>query len=245
MSTFDTWMAFSNFSSSVQFKNRYIIDPESQEFLDTLYQTAKQRIEILPKEGKLYRSQMGNDSRKSAIDENDFYLYPVPFRKERMLPRRNITKEGRANPKGISVVYASNDVDTALSESKPWLGSLISLATLNIRRELRVINFRTAEPFSKIFLNEPNDETKIEKVWSDIDRAFSQPVATSDDRADYTATQVISEYFRSKGFDGIAYRSALGKGYNFALFDLESINVLKCALYVSDDVTYSFSRNST
>ena len=69
---------------------------------------------------------------------------------------------------------------------------------------------------------EPSPERREKSVWDDIDRAFAKPVERNDDLADYAPTQIIAELFKAEGFDGIAYRSALGTGYNVALFDIDT-----------------------
>jgi hypothetical protein len=47
--------------------------------------------------------------------------------------------------------------------------------------------------------------------WSDIDNAFSKPTKASDVKSVYAPTQIISEFIKSKGYDGTAYKSALAK----------------------------------
>ena len=55
---------------------------------------------------------------------------------------------------------------------------------------------------------EPSATEREEVVWGSINRAFSRPVDPSDNEADYAATQVLADYFRGAGYDGIKYRSA-------------------------------------
>lgn len=82
----------------------------------------------------------------------------------------------------------------------------------------------------------------MQSVWADIDRAFSQPVSPSDDTADYVPTQIIADLFKSKGYDGIIYRSAFGGGYNVALFDLEMAELSNCGLYTVKDLKFDFGQ---
>ena len=71
-------------------------------------------------------------------------------------------------------------------------------------------------------------------MWIDIDNAFSVPVTSSDDRADYAPTQILAELFRSVGYDAIRYRSQFGskgdrKGFNIAIFDPNKVEISGCA----------------
>ncbi len=69
-------------------------------------------------------------------------------------------------------------------------------------------------------------------MWLDINTAFSQPVITSDDSADYAPTQILAELFRSAGYSAIAYKSHFDddgdpKGYNGANFDPEAMDIVR------------------
>ncbi len=58
--------------------------------------------------------------------------------------------------------------------------------------------------------------------------------------AEYVPTQVIAEFFKQKGFDGVVYRSSLSDGYNLALFDLTCAEVIHCALHAVKAVKFEF-----
>lgn len=51
-------------------------------------------------------------------------------------------------------------------------------------------------------------------------------------------TQVIAESFKSRGHDGILYRSALGTGVNVALFNLDVAKLVACYLYQVTSVKF-------
>ena len=86
---------------------------------------------------------------------------------------------------------------------------------------------------------------KETKVWEDIDKAFSKPVSPNDEVADYVPTQIIAELFKNNGYDGIAYKSAFGAGSNIVLFDLESANLVSCALYEVKNIEFNFKKASS
>ena len=113
---------------------------------------------------------------------------------------------------------------------RPWAGAFVSVAQLTTTREFQIMNCTVDDHSIKIYVNEPDREERARAVWQDIDRAFSEPVTTSDGTASYAPTQVLAEFFRNKGFDGIAYRSASGPGHNIALFGLDMAEVINCSL---------------
>ena len=67
------------------------------------------------------------------------------FPPERMKPRRDRAREGRANPQGIPYLYLSTRKETALSEVRPWLRSLISIGQFKIVRQLTIVDFSSDE----------------------------------------------------------------------------------------------------
>lgn len=80
-----------------------------------------------------------------------------------------------------------------------------------------------------------------EAVWSDIDKAFSNPVDRSDDAAEYAPTQILAELFRSLGYGGVAYKSAFGEdGYNVAIFDIDDFKVGRCQLFKIKDISHNY-----
>jgi len=61
---------------------------------------------------------------------------------------------------------------------------------------------------------------------------------------EYVPTQILAEAFRAHGFDGIVYRSFLGKGLNVALFDCTAAELINCGLYETNAVEFKFDQCS-
>jgi hypothetical protein len=154
-----------------------------------------------------------------------------------MKPRRGRICEGRANPKGISYLYVANNSATAIAESRPWVGAHVSIARLKIMRDLRIVTC-ISNHLRRAYLKEPDAPERERAVWKAIDRAFSEPVTTDDETADYAPTQLLAEFFRNHGLDGVSYRSSLGEGHNLALFDLDSARVVGCSVQEIRSVKY-------
>jgi hypothetical protein len=211
--------SYSLFAKKVRSSRRSILDEEDQQFLCALLHEAEaDRRTVIPAGRVLWRAQLGYELEPLIQDGEYFGDLPGPFHQRRMLPLTDRAPEGRANPAGIPYLYLSNQKETALTEVRPWLGSLVSLAQFQTTRELAIVNCSTDErPRRRMSTRPPfviiSPEELDKAVWYDIDRAFA-----NEGLAEYAPTQIIAEFFKAKGFDGIAYQSAFGGGYNFALF---------------------------
>ena len=87
---------------------------------------------------------------------------------------------------------------------------------------------------------EPEPSEWEDRVWGEIGYAFSEPCERSDSIAEYAPTQVLAEAFRKDGCDGICYKSLVGEGRTFALFDLDSAEMLSRTLFQTTKVSFEF-----
>jgi hypothetical protein len=244
--SFKSWRSYMQFSYSVKNKSRYVLNKDSNDFLKEIENTCASRLEVIPASSTMWRAQAGHDDRPLYQDEIHIDDFPEPYSEQRMKPRPNSAAEGRANSKGIPCLYVASTKETAMSEIRPWLGSIVSVATFINERELKIIDFSKHHgKRSPFHLKEPDDVKKSETVWHHIDNAFSEPVTNSDLKSDYAPTQIIAELIKSFGYDGIAFKSSLGDGHNLALFDLDSAVFNSCNIYQADNIQFSFSSVST
>ena len=104
---------------------------------------------------------------------------------------------------------------TALFEVRPLIQDSINLAEIHSIKPLKLIDL------TKDF-GATNSIQKVEDViLSFVEGAFSIPTNNSND---YLGTQVISEFIKNLGYDGIMFRSALHRGgINFTIY-----NYCKC-----------------
>ena len=247
MSEFQSWRSFEIFALTVKKKYRYIQAIEVKEFLDTLLETSKDKQIILNKGKVLYRSQRGYDEIEE-YDQDGFTvtrIVDLPYKQERMIPKAEKSKNGRANPAGIPCLYLSDDLETALAEVRPWIKEKISIAIFKIIRDIKVIDFSNIESSFRFYFKEPNDaKIKEKEVWASVNRAFSEPINMEDQEKDYIPTQIISELFKSIGFDGIKYKSMLASGNNYALFNLKDAIPTNGIIYEVNKVKYNFEQSS-
>jgi hypothetical protein len=241
MSEFKSWQSYAEFSRVTTYRTRYVHHPEVEEFLHTIRESCKKRIETIPAERVWWRAQLGHAYRPMYEEGKYLYDEPAPYPAERMKPLRDRAVEGRANPKGIPYLYLATKRETALAEVRPWIGSLISVGGFEILRELRIVNC-SSDDHNIAYLEEPSPDLREKAVWVAIDRAFSRPVDTVDDVAAYMPTQILAELFKAEGYDGIGYRSSLGSGHNVALFDLDVANLVICLLFEVKDISFKFEQ---
>jgi hypothetical protein len=79
-----------------------------------------------------------------------------------------------------------------MSEVRPWVGSLVSVAQFQTVKDLTVVNCSVHQGGLVVHFEEPDCEEIERTVWACIDSAFSEPVTPSDNTADYVATQVLA-----------------------------------------------------
>jgi RES domain-containing protein len=203
------------FVAYLQVSNRYILDEKLNEFIKVLLLSADQRCKII-KSGKIfYRARVGFRKRKT------FGYLPLT-KKEMLSPPLGKTKGGRINPAGISYLYLSSNVITAVSETRPWLEQLVSVAYCELRSNIKVVNMLSGLSFSDVcscYKENATAKEKEKRIWYDIDRTFSEPVIEGESDINYIPTQYLAEILKKAGYEGIIYNSSLSKkGHNLVLF---------------------------
>jgi hypothetical protein len=240
MSEFSTWWAYAHFAFAVKQRERYFRSPEMDEFLRLVLETSANRQATIPAGRIFFRAQLGNGWRTVGAGDEEFDDV-APHEPERMRPRPNAATEGRVNPKGIPCLYLATDANTAMAEVRPWLGMFVSVAQFKTVRDLRIINCSAEHSQDYTFYpEEPPPPERERAVWRDIDRSFSEPVHADEISANYVPTQILAEYFKRNGFDGVVYKSLLGDGYSVALFDLAAADQINCQLHTARRLSFTF-----
>ena len=123
--------------------------------------------------------------------------------------------EGRLNQAHEHHLYLAYDIDTAIAEIRPINQQQVSVATINIQKELNVFDLT-----KKFEIGDGTKDTEY-VVFSEVARMCSMP--NFNDSTYYKPTQKISSYIKSLGFDGIIYPSALrDKGKNVLIFEFDN-----------------------
>lgn len=139
-------------------------------------------------------------------------------------PDQNLIRDGRSNPKFIRYLYMAESPTTAVFEVRPLMYNAINVSGIEVKELLCIANIAV-----DIDMNPEIEKSLDEWLLSFIQSAFSSPTNNPDD---YIPTQIIAEYFRHLGYDGIRYSSSLHRdGYNMTIFDTS-----KCEAVFSTDL---------
>lgn len=122
---------------------------------------------------------------------------------------------GRMNRAGVSFLYLASDADTAVCEIRPHPGEVVSLGRFAANRSLRIADF-TLHPRAKLYQND--EQLDLLHLIVGIDKTFATAAPPSD-RTLYSVTQLLSDMIRRMGFQGAAFRSTVGAGYNLVVFE--------------------------
>jgi hypothetical protein len=211
--------AYQTFADKVVNKSRFVLDEESKKFKAFLQDSARKRKRAVGQDQQLVRARKGHAGIKNTL----FEAHPI---KEMLAPPPEKASEGRINPKGIPCFYAADSIETAVSEMRPWIGELISVAFFRPFSTISAIDL-TNDIENPISLKRcmgkqpPISPAEIEtQLWSELNHAFSKPVSNTTEAAEYAPTQIISEWFKFWGYDGVVYKSSIHTdGKNYAFFN--------------------------
>jgi RES domain-containing protein len=244
MSSFVSIWDYVKFAQYIRKKARFFINEDSKIFLKSVLETALERQMTLVKGEDVWRSQLGiPDPIERDHADGTVTVEFHPYNAERMKPLTDSAVEGRANAQGVPFLYVAADPETAMSETRPNLAAEISLARLSVLRDLKLVDCcKDAEADSPYAFNGEVPEEKREAiVWGSISSAFSRPVNLTGRHADYAPTQILAEYFRGSGYDGIRYHSSLRQGgFNFVFFDIDDAEVREVKIYRVEAIEMKF-----
>ena len=153
--------------------------------------------------------------------DNKFIGYNEVNSREPMI---GISGEGRNNTTGSSYLYMASNPETACMEIKSQFGSLLSLAKFETIEELTIFDFSTEKTFQR-------EDSRVHNLslgvfFSLLMGQYTTPVSNS---KEYKATQIISDYLRKTGIDGIAYKSFLSPGgVNYTIFNCHPSKIKFC-----------------
>ena len=123
----------------------------------------------------------------------------------------------------ISDLHVAESPTTAMYEVRPFMFDAVNIAKVRVNEPLKIVNIA-------VDLDLSNNKGATKEMWvmGMIQGAFSKPTNTTDD---YLPNQVIAEYVRSLGYDGIRFNSSLHYGgVNLTIFNYE-----KCEAVSSQD----------
>ena len=138
-------------------------------------------------------------------------------------PPLHTAMNGRSNIAGASYLYVATDKYTAVAECKPLRGSFLSVAEFKTTKELKIFNLCDNDSLGELKELQDSKNYSVKTLVELIMRAFYNSVYDID--SGYKISQYISELVRKHGYDGIAYKSFISNGKNYAIFNCCEANI--------------------
>jgi RES domain-containing protein len=202
------WEAF---KEELKHENRFfpVSFPEQKELSSLLSYLS---IESEHEQQELFRARIN----KIASE-----LYPITSMGS---PPKELATSGRANPVGISYLYVASTTKTAISEVRPHKGDYLTIAKFVGNRRLKLVDLR--DPRASI-LPFRYSETSLRNAYKGLSlletlgNELTKPVSQHKAQLEYLSSQYLCEFIKSQGYEGVIYKSSLGEGDNYAIFDDE------------------------
>lgn len=220
------------FIKSVSENERHFLSEQNLSFLEALYESSKSRMKVIPRGSIYYRARVNTENPQMIV---------AP---ENMLPIAGLRSEGRVNPYNVNALYMANKIEVAVAEVRPSLREPATVATLKTNQDLRLVDFTKDRPdfYWYCFGFTPKNKEEAENfTWVEINGYFSKPLSPNETRLNYIPTQIIAEFLKSKGYDGVVYQSQFeisdspqqegSLNENIALFDLGVVDVIETKQY--------------
>ncbi|WP_313531556.1 MULTISPECIES: RES domain-containing protein [Exiguobacterium] len=208
---FHTWEGFKDL---VMHGNRFFDLSENQVRVDILetFGSFFSEMEMELNEGKtLFRARKNMPSGLDVLDRIEPEIGPPPANRAIGL---------RMNPTGISYLYLAEDIKTCKDEIKADKDETIGVGQFEIIQSLRLIDLSRVPRLKNTSIFSPDYNHELHWVryfLKHFCEEISKPVEENHD-LEYVPTQLLCEYIRFKGYDGIRYRSSLTRKDCYTLF---------------------------
>lgn len=180
---------------------------------------------------KCYRQDCTEEERKWYHNKNNKFK-ALSKEGSYVPPNPDLIRDGRSNPKFIRYLYIAESPTTAVFEVRPLLHNAVNVAGIEVKEQLTISNIAVG-----IDVDATKDNSVDEWLMYFIQKAFSSSTNNPDD---YIASQIIAEYIRHLGYDGIRYSSSLHRGgYNLTVFDVEKCEAVSSTDLRLDDIKMS------
>jgi RES domain-containing protein len=161
-------------------------------------------------------------------------------------PPTEKAKAGRINNEGQRVLYCADQEATAVAEVRPARGFYVSVTSVTLNRETRVLDLAQGTDEINPFITDSlRWDVEIQSLLEAFADEMSRPLERDDDPAHYRPCQRLADYIREARYDGIRYPSALHpKGTNVVFFDpsIADIGESKLVKITETDLKYEDER---
>ncbi|WRP05655.1 RES domain-containing protein [Rossellomorea aquimaris] len=215
------------FKKELKQTNRFFPNTHAEVFNNNFEDVLQKRQTYLAKGLTLYRARLG-------VQPKEKMLAPPP----------DLARPGRANPSGISYLYCANDEPSCVAEIRPWKGAKITVAQIELQKELLVMDLNKGQ-LSPFLFDSPYEVLEIDKLLTYFSEELSTPVEPDKSESEYLPTQYITELIKSKGYDGILFKSAMGKGFNVVIFNNNKVKVKDTRILKVNNIAYEYESSET
>ena len=222
----ELWYSFHN---EVKYHHRFF---PSHPVLDKLAVFAEQcKLTVNAGIAKCFRQDCTEEERNSYHNKNNKFR-GLSKEGSYVPPNPDLIRDGRSNPKFILYLYIAESPTTAVFEVRPLLHNAVNVAGIEVKEQLTISNIAVG-----IDVDATKDNSVDEWLMYFMQTAFSSSTNNPDD---YIASQIIAEYIRHLGYDGIRYSSSLHRGgYNLTVFDVEKYEAVSSTDLRLDDIKMS------
>lgn len=233
------------FSEELLHEYRYIQSDAAKKFLEDILAVADANFLLdLEKGTTLYRARLNDENRQAR----EISLSALPRGVDEMKPIPNVVSGGRVNAQNIAVLYTADQIGTALAEVRAAPEHPVTVGTFKTNRDLKLVDLSKRMDWHEYFFG----KIIAKDFWIHLSHEFSVPTTPGMEYRHYVRTQVIAEYFKANGYDGIKYRSqfkahekAISEepvdGFNYALFDIASADCIETKVYktIAQHIVYT------
>ncbi|MBS4211607.1 RES domain-containing protein [Neobacillus rhizophilus] len=132
-------------------------------------------------------------------------------------------------------------IETALSEVRPWKGSEVTVATVRNNQDLTLIDLSKVKPIMSPFqFDDIMSEIRNRNLLLKLQEILSRPVDPNKSELEYIPSQYLTEFIKSLGYDGVIFKSSLGKSNNIVIFNQSKTTITELNYYDVTNIEVSF-----
>ncbi|MGB3224806.1 MAG: RES family NAD+ phosphorylase [Desulforhopalus sp.] len=164
----------------------------------------------------------GREFFRARVERKELPTEPPKIQKYIGPPPNRSSSHNRMSPAGIPYFYVSSDPETSIAEISPNVGEKVVVGKFKNMRGLKVLDLTSVPsiPVPSIFDPSYDHSLRWAKDFAqDFIKELSKPYNKHDTLIDYIPTQVLSEFIRSNGYDGLKFNSSQNPGgVNYTFF---------------------------
>ncbi|MCT4605742.1 MAG: RES domain-containing protein [Marinisporobacter sp.] len=235
-------MGLNEIKNTIRYDNRFCINISQlfdKHYPWKLEEVLTDHAEIIHSDKKFFRARLGCE-----MTEDEFYSEKIAYDRENIgKPPKQKAKNNRLSPVGIAYLYLSNCINTSISEVRPFLGQLVSIGEFKLCKQIKIINF--SKNNIKIDIQKDMDiESEIKKiiVYKYLQNEFSKPFDPQKVDLEYVTLQILGEFIKNLGYDGIMYKSAMGEGGNLLVFNDKHVKCIGTELVKVNNIQHDHKK---